>query len=68
LIDLAHGHLRRNDTDAAITALLTSEQQSSEPIAFNPAAGVAITEIVEGSRRPPRAALDLAARILKAKA
>ncbi|WP_246083900.1 helix-turn-helix domain-containing protein, partial [Nonomuraea diastatica] len=42
LIDLAHGHLRRNDTDAAITALLTSEQQSSEPIAFNPAAGVAI--------------------------
>ncbi|MEU6718352.1 helix-turn-helix transcriptional regulator [Nonomuraea sp. NPDC046802] len=68
LIDLAHGHLRRNDTDAAITALLTSEQQSGEPIAFNPAAGAVITEIVEGSKRPPRAALDLAARILKTKA
>ncbi|WP_219507905.1 helix-turn-helix domain-containing protein [Nonomuraea ceibae] len=67
LIDLAHGHLRRSNIDAALTALLASEQQSGEPIAFNPAASAAITEIVEGTKRPPRAALDLATRVLKGK-
>ncbi|MEV6983906.1 hypothetical protein AB0M95_21975 [Sphaerisporangium sp. NPDC051017] len=66
LIDLAQGHLRRNEPDAAITALLASEQQSTETIAFNRAAHTTIMEIIEGTKRPPRAALDLAARILKA--
>ncbi|MGW5688881.1 helix-turn-helix domain-containing protein [Nonomuraea sp. NPDC003754] len=66
LIDVAQGHLRRNEPDAAITALLASEQQSAETIAFNATARTTIMEIVSGTRRPPRAALELAARVLRA--
>jgi hypothetical protein len=62
LLDVARGHLRQRDLEAALTCLRHSEAQSAETIVFSPLARQTITEMIEAKRRPPAPLLDLAAR------
>ncbi|MEV4322203.1 helix-turn-helix domain-containing protein [Microbispora rosea] len=62
LLDLARGHMRQRDFDAALTCLRMSETQSTETVVFNPLARQTIGEMIEARRRPPALLLDLATR------
>jgi hypothetical protein len=62
LIDLARGQLCRRAPDEALACLRMSEQHSTETIIFSPGARQAITEMIDGKRRPPSPLLDLALR------
>ncbi|WP_405145075.1 helix-turn-helix domain-containing protein [Sphaerisporangium sp. NBC_01403] len=62
LLDLARGHLRHRDDEAAVAALRECGTHSAETIIFDPAARQIITEMLSERKRPSASLLDLAVR------